>query len=233
MLLGVSELNKPGRKREHGAYSKKNLSADAKIILSLLKKQPQTMEELRKSANISKNTFYRVSQALDRFKIMKKTGERYALSDFYELEETVANAVRYLLLELCRNPETEEVAAKTGADPESVRKLLFEHAPELNWKPPTAEDKENAKKLRQKAWELAAQIKYGLDSEIEMSEVSMDDIRRATFLLQHKLASIKLEHLPVRGVLLGAGLSVPPSPKERDKKEIREAIQKLKQRKLE
>lgn len=145
----------------------------------------------------------------------------------------VANAVRYLRLELCRNPDVEEVAARVGGDPESIRTLLFIHAPELRWKPPTAEEKERAQTLRQKAWALAAQIKYSRDDEIEVPEISTDDIRRATFLLQRKLTSLKREHIPTPARLVGTGFSLPSSPRERDKKEIKEAIQKLKQRKLE
>jgi hypothetical protein len=227
MLLGVSELRKPGRRRKLGAFRKKGLNSDAKVIVALLRKQPQTMEELCKSADISRATFYRVSQALDDFKIIKKMGERYALWNFCELEETVANAVEYLRLDLCRHPEAEEVAARIGRDPESVRKLLFFHAPELKWKPPTPEEKEEANRLRQKSLELAAQIKYSLDSEIEMSEVSMDYIKRVAFLLKHQFKSITLDHLPFRGVLLGPGLPAPPPPRERTEKEIKEVIQKL------
>jgi len=139
----------------------------------------------------------------------------------------VARAVKHLRLELCRNPEVEEVAAKIGEDPENVRKLVFKHASELRWKPPSPEEKEEAKKLRQKAWELAAQIKYSLDNEIDTSEISMEDIKRATFLLKHQLNSIKLKHLPIRGVVLGPGFPTPSPPRERGKKEIIEAIKRL------
>lgn len=227
MLLGVSELRKPGRRRKLGVFRKKKLSSDAKVIVELLKKQPQTMEELCKSAGISRATFYRVSQALDDFKIIKKMGDRHALWNFCELEETVANAVDYLRLDLCRHPEAEEVAARIGRDPESVRKLLFFHAPDLGWKPPTQEEKEEAKKQRQKAWELAAQIKYSLDDEIEILKISMEDVERAEFLLKHQLNSIKLEHLPFRGVVLGPGFPTPSPPRERTEKEIKEAIEKF------
>jgi len=155
----------------------------------------------------------------------------YALPKHRHLLEAdysqIARAVKYLRLELCRNPEVEEVAAKIGEDPEGVRKLLFKHASELRWKPPTPEEKEEAKKLRERARKLAASIKFSLDEDINVSELSMEDVRRADFLLKHQFRSIKTEDIPVRGVVLGLGFPSPPSPKERSKKEAIEAIKKL------
>ena len=149
---------------------------------------------------------------------------RYLLE--VELDQ-VTKALKYLRLELCRNPEVEEVAAKIGEDPESVRKLLFKHAPKLKWKPPTPREKEEAKKLREETRKLAAWIKYSLDDEINLSEISMEDIKRAEFLLEHQLKSIKTEDIGVRGYLLGPGFPLPPPPKERSRKEVNEAIKKL------
>lgn len=143
----------------------------------------------------------------------------------------VAKAVEFLRLELCRNPDVEEVAAKICEDPDSVRKLLFRHAVDFKWEPPTLDEKDEAKKLRKKARRLAAWIKYSLDDEISLSETSMEDIERAEFLLEHQFESIKTKNIPVRAILLGDGLTLPPPPKERSKKEIIEAIRKLKDRK--
>jgi DNA-binding HxlR family transcriptional regulator len=155
----------------------------------------------------------------------------YALPKHRHLLEAdysqIARAVKYLRLELCRNPEVEEVAAEIGEVPESVRKLLFKHASELRWKPPTPEEREEAKKLREEARKLAAKIKYSLDDEIILSEISMEDIKRAEFLLENQLKSIKTEDIGAGGVLLGPGFPLPPSPKERSRKEIIEAIKKL------
>jgi len=140
----------------------------------------------------------------------------------------VARAVKHLRLELCRNPEVEEVAAKIGEDPENVRKLVFKHASELRWKPPTPEEREKAKESQKKAWELAAQIKYSWDDEISLPEISLEDIKRAEFLLTHQLGSIKPEHLPFIGSVLGPGINIGPPPiRERGKKEIIDAIKKL------
>ena len=139
----------------------------------------------------------------------------------------VAKALKYLRLELCRNPEVEEVAAKVSEDPESVRKLLYKHASELRWKPPTQREKEEAEKFREKARKLAALIKYDLDDEISSSETSIEDIKGAEFLLRHRFKSIKIEDIGIRGVLLGPGFPSPASPKERGKREAVEAIEKL------
>jgi len=155
----------------------------------------------------------------------------YALPKHRHLLEAdysqIARAVKYLRLELCRNPEVEEVAAKIGEDPEGVRKLLFKHASELRWKPPTPEEKEEAKKLREKARKLAAMIKYSLDNEIDLSEISVEDIKRAEFLLKHQFESIKNEDVGIIGIILGSGFPPPPERKERSKKEATEATKKL------
>jgi hypothetical protein len=139
----------------------------------------------------------------------------------------VAKALKYLRLELCRNPEDEEVAAKIAKDPESVRETLFRHALELNWKSPTPEEKEEAKKKRMEARNLAAMTKFSRDDEISLSEVTVEDIINAEFLLKRQFKSIKEADIGSRGLVLGPGFPVPPSPKERSKKEAIEALKKL------
>jgi len=168
-------------------------------------------------------------------KRIEKTHKRtsfYALPKHRYLLEVelgkIVKALEYLRLEICRNPKVEEVAAKIGEDPESVRKLLFKHASELKWKPPTPEEIDEAKESRKKVWELAAQIKYSWDAEISLSETSLEDIKRAEFLLEHQFESLKPEHLPSRGTLVGPGIHVGPPPvRERGKKQTIEAMKKL------
>jgi hypothetical protein len=233
----------------HSVYGARKLSVYEKVVIDALKNGPKvrnrlvveicpntmSVKKLQTTLNNLENEgkVVCVPKRLDK---TRKWTSCYALPKHKFLLEVdlgqVANAVKYLRLELCRNPDIEEVAARIGGDPENLRTFLFIHAPELRWKPPTSEEKEKAQALRQKAWGLGAQIKYGLDDEIETSEISMDDIGRAEFLLRYKWTSVMREHIPSIPRLAGAGLSGPPSPRERDKKETMEAIQKLKRLKL-
>ena len=187
------------------------------------KKLQNTLNELEDEGRIV-NVPKRIEGTHRRTSFYALLKHRYLLEVEFGL---VVKALKRLRLELCRNPEPEEIAAKIGADRQSVERLIFEYAPELKWKPPTQEEKEEAKKLRERARKLAASIKFSLDEDINVSELSMEDVRRADFLLKHQFRSIKTEDIPVRGVVLGLGFPSPPSPKERSKKEAIEAIKKL------
>jgi DNA-binding HxlR family transcriptional regulator len=225
-------------------YGVRKLSDYEKAVLDALKNGPKVRKELVQVLCPKRMSVKKLQKTLNELVdegrvicIPRRIGQThkwtscYALPKHKYLLETdfkaVVNAVKYLRLELCRNPDVEEVAAKIGVDPESVQKHLFIHASELKWKPPTTEDKEKAKGMRQKVWGLAAQIKYGLEGEINVPEISIDDIKRVEFALKHKFKSIKLEHLPFRGVVLGPGFPTPPSPKEISKKEAIQVIKKL------
>ena len=95
-----------GRNPSH-TYRKMRLSADAKIIIELLKKQPQTAKEIYENVKIDKSTFYRVITMLKEVKIqvdherevdfIKEVDGGYALW-FYEpmekkIEETLLKLV--------------------------------------------------------------------------------------------------------------------------------------------
>lgn len=122
-------MREHGRKRKLGAFRKKGLNSDARVIVALLKKQPQTAEELRESASISRATFYRVSQALEDFKIMKKVGERYVLWNFCELKETVADAVEKLKAKRL-SFKADDVAAEVGKTWSDIEKIAYTVAKE-------------------------------------------------------------------------------------------------------
>lgn len=95
-----------GRKPSH-TYRKRKLSADAKIIIELLKKQPQMAKEIYKNAKMDKASFYRALTLLKDVKIqvdherevdlLKEVCGGYALW-FYEpvekkIEETLLKSV--------------------------------------------------------------------------------------------------------------------------------------------
>ena len=95
-------MNKtPGRKPQSRTLrsSRKNqLSSDTKIIVSLIKKQPQTKEEICKETKISDRTFYRIISLLEEQKIVKCEDHTYALWYFNPLEKQIEDAFSKLLI---------------------------------------------------------------------------------------------------------------------------------------
>lgn len=98
-ILGcISKLGKPGRKRiGYPAFGKGRLSSDARIIVALLKKQPQSRDELCKAAAVSKSAFYRVRRLLADSGVIKEVEGGYALWTFSELEKSVEDALFRLI----------------------------------------------------------------------------------------------------------------------------------------
>ena len=98
MLRCVSKLGKPGRKREKYSVSgKRRLSSDARIIVALLKKQPQGKDELCKAAAVSRSAFYRLRPLLVDSGVIKEVEGGYALWTFSELEKIVEDALFRLI----------------------------------------------------------------------------------------------------------------------------------------
>ena len=91
-------IKTPGRKPEDSPFKKRQLSSDAKIIITLIKKQPQTKEEICKETKISDRTFYRIISLLEEQQIVKCTDHTYALWYFDPLEERIEAAFSKLLL---------------------------------------------------------------------------------------------------------------------------------------
>ena len=146
--------------------------------------------------------------------------------DFGEL----ATAVKNLRVELCRNPDVEEIAARIGKDPDDTRRTVFEHAPELDWHPPTSEEKEEAKELCQKALGLAAEIKFSVEDEEEISKLSINVLENSVFLLGHRLETIKQENLPNKPIVLFPNSPSLPMPNERSKEQILEKMKEIAER---
>jgi len=71
---------------------------DARIMYSLMKKQPQPEEELIKNVGTTKKTFeYRRIPVLKALGIVKKVSRGWALKNYNPLEETVRKAMEQLL----------------------------------------------------------------------------------------------------------------------------------------
>ncbi len=94
-------IKTPGRKpqlRNPSSYRKKQLSSDAKIIITLIKKQPQTKEEICKETKINPRTLYRIISLLKEQKIVKFEDNTYALWYFNPLEKQIEDAFSKLLI---------------------------------------------------------------------------------------------------------------------------------------
>jgi hypothetical protein len=84
---------RPGRKPQSGAYRKKQLSADARIIYALHKRQPQSKEELIKNSQVTLKTFYRITSFLAEQQIIKRVDGMYAFKDFDPLEKMIEDVL--------------------------------------------------------------------------------------------------------------------------------------------
>jgi hypothetical protein len=94
-----------GRKPSH-TFRRSKLSADAKILIELLKKQPQTADEIRMNAKINKPTFYRALDVLKDVEIkingesvplIKRDENGYALWFYDPIEKKVEEAILDLI----------------------------------------------------------------------------------------------------------------------------------------
>lgn len=91
-------LRKPGRKRSgYPTYPRRRLSSDARVIVALLKRQPQKKDELCKAAGVSIATFYRIRRMLEDSGIIKEVEGGYALWTFKDLEKSIEDALLRLI----------------------------------------------------------------------------------------------------------------------------------------
>jgi len=105
------------------------LSADAKLIIALLRKQPQKKDELCKSASIHPSTFYRIKPLLEEG-IIKETKEGFALWTYLELEKAVEDVIVKLEEENV-SITINRIASKVGSSPSEIEKVIFPIAKKL------------------------------------------------------------------------------------------------------
>lgn len=106
---------------------KQNFSADAKVIIALLKKQPQSKSELCSNAGIHKSTFYRTVFLLKTREIVKETIDGFALWTYIELEKELENVVD----KLERNYSVitfNKIASEVGVHPSEIESIIFKIA---------------------------------------------------------------------------------------------------------
>jgi len=130
-------LGKPGRKRASYQVSEsRSLSADAKIIWSLVNKQPQKIDALCESARISERTFYYKRPILEKLKIIKKTENGYALGPYVEAEELVIKTIKRWNKIAFRDPTPIEIADETRISPQKAEALARKTKDKTGWAMP-------------------------------------------------------------------------------------------------
>lgn len=103
---------------------KTRLSADAKLIVALLRKQPQTKAELCKNTGIDTSTFYRNLPLLKRRGIIKETKDGFALWTYIELEKDIENALDKL--EKTDSVITfNKIASEVGVHPSEIEPMIY------------------------------------------------------------------------------------------------------------
>ncbi len=113
------------RRNDLMSYRKK-LSADARLIVALLRKQPQKKKDLCKSAGVHLSTFYRIKPLLE-IKIIKETEEGYALWNFIELKKAIDDYLNKLK-ESDSSPPTvtiDQIASKLGVSPSLIEEEIY------------------------------------------------------------------------------------------------------------
>jgi len=99
---------------------RRELSADARVIIALMRKQPQKLEDLCKSAGIHRSTFYRLRPLLTAEGILRETGRGYTLWPYTELDERVERALEEYKEMGYRQVALSDLANKIGEPPTAI-----------------------------------------------------------------------------------------------------------------
>lgn len=138
-------MNRPGRKRVGSLfYRKRGLSSDARIILALLKKQPQSIDDLCKNASIPRQTQYRVLPTLKDLGIIVETQRGYALGNYKDAEEAVIKAIEKWRIMGFRDPDPREIADEVNLSTEDAEAFARKTKDKTGWVTPNEGVKENA-----------------------------------------------------------------------------------------
>jgi len=127
-------LKKISRSSATFMSDQKRLHSDAKVILALLKKQPQKLEELCKSANISRATFYRIRRLLISEGVLKETNKGYALWFYSSVEDKVREALRSFKEEGYEMVSINDLANRVGEHPAKIEEEAYRIALEYGIK---------------------------------------------------------------------------------------------------
>jgi hypothetical protein len=104
---------------------------DAKIMFSLIEKQPQTTEELIGNAGVTKKTFkYRRLPVLKGLGIVKEVPGGWALKYYISLDEKVDKALEELRREGYIHVTLQDISHKTRLPPRTIEESTYLLAPD-------------------------------------------------------------------------------------------------------
>ena len=109
--------------------SKKRLSSDLKIVLALLKRQPQPIDELCRNARIDKSTFYSDRPILLDKKVIKQVRGGWALWNYEDMGDRVRKALEQFKEECYTHVSLIDLANKVGERPKNIEKYAYNLAP--------------------------------------------------------------------------------------------------------
>ena len=133
----IPQLKKPGRRPvSMSPYRKTELSPDAKIIVALLKKQPQTRDELIRNAHVSRSGFYENSALLKEKGYMIETEDGYALWTYVDAEKVVIKTIKEWTDIGFRYPTPMEIANETDLSPQEAEALARKTKDKTGWAMP-------------------------------------------------------------------------------------------------
>lgn len=121
MLKLIAGLQMDKRRK---SYHKLEFSADAKILIALIRKQPQTKKELSKIAGIDISTVHRNLLTFVERGIIKETKGGYALSAYVDLEGDIEKALDELEKTESRI-SLDKIASEVGVDPDKIKPLIY------------------------------------------------------------------------------------------------------------
>lgn len=120
-------MGKVGRTRVgRSPYRKRRLSSDARLIVALLKNQPQNRVSLCKSAGLSKSMFYYILPLLKESRIIRETKRGYVLWNYSGLDDIVENAFLKLMVETKGYHLTiDDIANRIGVPPDKIEASVY------------------------------------------------------------------------------------------------------------
>jgi predicted transcriptional regulator len=151
-----------GRRRATNPIDrKKELSAEARVIKSLKKEQPQNRVELSKSTGLSERQLYRIFPLLEEHELIKMTEGGYALWTYSDLEESMKKVIERWKDMAFRYPTVHEIAVEIGITPEDAEKLAYKFGAQKGWFIPQPELINESKERLGEALVCAARLRDG------------------------------------------------------------------------
>ena len=113
---------------------RQNLSSDARFMVALLKKQPQTRDELCKSANLTLPTFYAIVRLLKSKNLIQQIDSAYALWYYKSLKRELIEIFDECTVEGCFMINTERLAVAVGKPYREIESTLYKLAGEYEFR---------------------------------------------------------------------------------------------------